>query len=228
MRFLASAVVLLTLTNVSRADETVVAHVEVLELSRTRLRELGINGGFKKMPPPAAPGPWTFAALELGAPLLRDIEKWKSQNAVRVLGAPTLVTASGRLASFRDGDENAVSPRKPGLEIELLPRIEAAGIISADFHGRYTEPLPGQSARAQGVAIPALLKREVTTHCELKPGQTLVMRGPTQASHDNVRARGLRLRRVNQSQPDEVELIVLLRLELAGAANPGQASQSAR
>jgi Flp pilus assembly secretin CpaC len=144
------------------------------------------------------------------------------------LGSPTLQMIDGTLATFRAGDQQPVAApgsaneglpnsQHLGLEVELLPKVEAAGTISAAFHCRYTEPLPGNSGRTKGASVPTLNKREVAIRCELKPGQTLVMHGPVQVS-ESVRTRGLIRGRGAQAKPEERKLIVLLRLELAAAS----------
>lgn len=240
MRTLAGAIVLLTLTNLSLAAEAVVAHIEVLEISHTRLRAFGIDFDWPRTQTTvSAQGGATFSVFEPSSPLLATLEQWKSVGAVRVLGSPTLMTVSGRPASFHAGGEVAipkpgpmgqrtVDHRKIGLEVELLPEIKASGMISTDLLCRYTDPQRGQSVRANGFIIPALLTREVNTGCELKPGQTLAIRGWIQTRQEPFCQMDRRGRRVVQSKANEVEMVVLLRLELAVTANSGEASQQVR
>lgn len=138
------------------------------------------TAGFEEAAPQTAP----FQILDANPLQHPLIKRLRESGAIAILTQPTLMTGSGRPASFLQGGQFAVSSKagdggttvvyKPfGTQLEIVPvslpgqriRLQARLELSErrfDPEGPATVP-------------PALVSRAINTQVELKSGQTVVM-----------------------------------------------------
>ena len=172
----------------------------------------------------------------------------KQKNLGRVLAEPNLVTTSGQEASFLAGGEypipvpsggvsNAITIdyKKFGVQLTFTPTVLDDGKIAMRVNPTVSEIdptlsiayIPGSTA-----AVPGLRVRQVSTHLEVKDGQTFAMAGLLQDVDANIINKfpvlgeipilGT-LFRSSQWQKQETELVVLVTTHLAKPLAPGAA-----
>ncbi|QDU97960.1 type II and III secretion system protein family protein [Lignipirellula cremea] len=187
--------------------QQVVLHVKVVEVSRTKLRQFGIDwalltgndfviqsaagliaaaatsGGTL-----TAAGPNTLSVGVLNGTntvgFLVDV--LRQNNMAKLLAEPTLVTVSGRPASFNSGGEvpipvngglgvTSVEYREFGTQIDFVPIVLGNGNIRLEVRPQITEI--DESLRDATTGSPGFRSRRVDTGVEMRAGQTLALAG---------------------------------------------------
>lgn len=243
--------------------QQVLLHVKVMEVSRSKLRTMGIdwanfNGndfitnraGGILTPPRVDIGTGATGTLTASADTIRFgivdgsnaffgfLEALRSYNLAKLLAEPTLVTVSGRPASFNVGGEFpilvpgglgtvSIEYKQFGTRVDFVPIVLGNGNIRLEVRPAVTE-----RDDASGVnGVPAIRTRWVDTACEMKAGQTLALAGLVQQQVE-AENRGVPLvsdlpwigaafRRV-EHRINEVELLVMVTPELVGPMDPHQ------
>ena len=119
------------------------------------------------------------------------IEALRKDNLAKVLAEPTLVTVSGRPASFQSGGEipiivpqsggNAVVEyRQTGTRVDCVGTVLKTGRIRLELTSTISEVDPSRSIIVQEVSVPGLRTRKVDTAVEMDAGQTIVLCGMVQ------------------------------------------------
>jgi pilus assembly protein CpaC len=178
----------------------VMLQVQVAEVSRSALKDIGVELLSTNPQRLDASGDWTVESSSDVVRLLLMSDDSNLQIAInalqtkglfRSLAEPTLMTVSGKEATFLAGGEfpfpmvtgNALSERVSivfrefGISLKFTPTVLEDGLInlkvapevsSLDFSGGST---------LNGVRIPALLARRAVTEVQLLPGQHLAIAG---------------------------------------------------
>ncbi len=168
------------------------------------------------------------------------LEALRQDNLMKILAEPTLVTVSGRPASFNVGGEIpilvpeslgtiSIEYKKFGTQVDFVPIVLGNGRIRLEVRPRVSEIDPSVSIVLQGIVVPGLRTREVDTGVEMQAGQTLAIAGLVQTRTEAIN-RGLpwvsdvpylgALFRKVEEQTNEVELLMLVTPELVEAMDP--------
>jgi pilus assembly protein CpaC len=153
---------------------------------------------------------------------------------VQVLAAPTLVTVSGRPASFNVGGEFpilipsglgtvSVQFREFGTRVDFVPIVLGNGNIRLESRPSVSEIDNARGVTIGTTTVPGLRTRWVDTAVEMRAGQTLALAGLIQQREEaELRAipwigempwLGAAFRRT-QNVTNEIELLIMVRPEL--------------
>jgi pilus assembly protein CpaC len=183
--------------------QQVMLHVKVLEVSRSKLRQLGIdwasagpdgffvstpagigNGGALQGGVPTAFGDTIRFGIIDDSSFFMFIDALRQKNLAKLLSEPTVVTVSGRPATVNVGGEFpiivpqslgtvSIEYRQFGTRVDFVPLVLGNGRIRLEVRPQVTE-----RDDANGInGIPALTTRYVDTAAEMQAGQTLALAG---------------------------------------------------
>jgi pilus assembly protein CpaC len=198
----------------------------VLEVSRTKLRDLGfdIQGSFELLKP-SKEGK-TFLVREADAEAIDGLmDALKRNNLAKTLAEPTLVTVVGREAEFHSGGEvPVVIPqsgnsetcefRRFGTQIRTTPRLTQDGDMKLELLIRVSELDPSLEALLNGQKIPGFRTRQINTGVEIKPGHGVVLGGLRQTRVEASRGEdGTPVERAN-----EIETLFIVKPKLVPVA----------
>jgi len=182
----------------------VLLHVKVMEVSRTKLRNLGFDwaqistgGSFLSqsvsgiLQPPGtltgnAGATVRFGVLGDGGEFYGFLEALRQNNLAKLMAEPTLTTLDGRPASFNVGGEvpipmqqalgvTTVQYRQFGTRIDFVPIVLDRGTIRLEVRPEVTEIDP--SLRDSVTGVPGFRQRMADTAVEMRAGQTLAIAG---------------------------------------------------
>jgi pilus assembly protein CpaC len=234
--------------------QTVLLHVKVLEVSRTKLRRMGMDWaalfsgdyivqGVNGLVGAAAvasgqlsgAGAVQFAIFDGANQFGGFLDLLRQNNLAKLLAEPTLVTISGRPASFNSGGQipvpvsaglgvTTVQFREFGTNVDFVPIVLGNGKIRIEVRGQITEIAPDLRDAVTGT--PGFRSRRVDTGVEMKAGQTLALAGliqrRTEAENTGLPVlsdlpwAGALFRRVRE-QVNEVELLIMVSPEFVDA-----------
>jgi len=171
----------------------------------------------------------------------------KKNDLGRLLAEPNLVTTSGQEASFLAGGEYPVPVpqsgvgggstvtieyKKYGVQLVFTPTVLDEGKIAMRVNPEVSELDYTNGVQVNGFTIPGLRTRRMTTHLEVKDGQTFAMAGLIKDEDRNIVNKypimgeipilGTLFRSSN-FQHDQTELVVLVTPHLAKPLAPGLA-----
>ncbi len=241
--------------------QQVMLHVQVMEVSRTKLRALGFDWAYFNgddyiiqsvsgliAQAAAAGGTATgtggdtieFGIVNGDNAFFGFLEALRDNSLAKVLAEPTLVTVSGRAASFNSGGEFpilvpqslgtiAIEYKDFGTRVDFVPIVLGNGNIRLEVRPQVSELDSANGVSINGTRIPGLRTRWVDTAVEMKAGQTLALAGLIQ-TRTEAQNRGIPwladlpwagavFRRVEE-QKNEIELVVTVRPELVDALDP--------
>jgi len=239
--------------------QQIMLHVKVMEVSRTKLRKMGFdwalfsgNDGIIQSASGLILGGGVGGVVSSGgetlaATLVNDstsffgfLEVLRQYNMVKILAEPTLVTISGRPASFSSGGEFpilvpqslgtvSVEYREFGTRIDFVPIVLGNGRIRLEVRPTISEIDPTRSVTINSTTVPGLRTRWVDTAVEMNAGQTLALAGliQTQTEVENKGVPWLSdlpwigsiFRRVEEKS-NEIELLILVTPEFVEALDP--------
>jgi pilus assembly protein CpaC len=125
----------------------------------------------------------------------------KQNNLGRVLAEPNLVTTSGTEATFLAGGEYpipvpqsgvgggttiTIDYKKYGVMLSFTPTVLDEGKIAMKVSPEVSDLDFGNAITTSGFVIPALTTRRMSTHLEVKDGQTFAMAGLLRDEDRNV------------------------------------------
>ena len=240
--------------------QTVLLHVKVVEVSRTKLRRLGIDWAYLNSndfivqsassvlnPIATAAGTLTGAGDTVrvgvvgrnGTQFGAFVNALRQNNLAKLLAEPTLITVSGRAASFNSGGQipvpvtsgigggTSVEYREFGTTIDFIPIVLGNGMIKLEVRPEITEV--DQSLRDPITLTPGFRSRRVDTAVEMRAGQTMALAGLLQTRVDSENTGlpwladlpwfGVPFRRV-QETVNEVELVIMVTPELVSPLEP--------
>lgn len=241
--------------------QQILLHVKLMEVSRTKLRRLGFdwavfngNDSFINSTSGLISG-YSLAGGSVASTLGENlafgivndansffgfIEALRQHNLVKVLAEPTLVTVSGRPASFNSGGEFpilvpqslgtvSVEYRQFGTRVDFVPIVLGNGRVRLEVRPTVSEIDPSRSVTINNTTVPGLRTRWVDTGVEMRSGQTLALAGLIQNQVESENRGvpwvsdlpwvGAAFRRV-QEQNNEIELLVLVTPEFVDAMDP--------
>lgn len=243
--------------------QQVLLHVKLMEVSRTKLRRLGFdwatfngNSGVVQsvsgVIATAGIGSGTatgtggesvaFGIVNNGNSFFGFIDALRQYNLVKVLAEPTLVTVSGRPASFNSGGEfpilvpqalgtTSIEYRQFGTRVDFVPIVLGNGRVRLEVRPQVSEIDPSRSVTINGTTVPGLRTRWVDTGVEMKAGQTLALAGLIQNQIESENAGlpwlsdlpwvGSAFRRVRE-QNNEIELLILVTPEFVDALDANE------
>lgn len=243
--------------------QQILLHVKLMEVSRTKLRQLGFdwanfNGddfvvqsvaGLISAANPTAGTVTSTGGDSVAFGIVNDansffgfIDALRQYNLVKVLAEPTLVTVSGRPASFSSGGEFpiivpqslgtvSVEYRQFGTRVDFVPIVLGNGRVRLEVRPQVSEIDPSRSVTINNTTVPGLRTRWVDTGVEMKAGQTLPLAGliQTQIESQNVGLPwladlpgvGAAFRRVRE-QNNEIELLILVTPEFVDALDASE------
>ncbi|MDX1947678.1 MAG: pilus assembly protein N-terminal domain-containing protein [Pirellulaceae bacterium] len=191
--------------------QKVLLHVKVLEVSRTKLRTLGVDwaqlsgGSFVSSATSQilqTPGTLIgnsganvrFGIVDTGS-FYGFVEALREYNLAKLMAEPTLTTLSGRPASFNVGGQvpiplqqalgvTTVQYREFGTRIDFVPIVLGNGVVRLEVRPEITEIDP--SLRDSVTGVPGFRSRTADTAVEMKAGQTLAIAGLVYSREDAV------------------------------------------
>lgn len=240
--------------------QTVLLHVKVMEVSRTKLRRLGfdfanINGddfvisGVSGLISKAATQAGTatgngdtirFGIVDGSNSFFGFLEALRRNNMVKILAEPTLVTISGRPASFNAGGEfpilipsglgtTSIQFKEFGTRVDFVPIVLGNGNIRLETRPQVSEVDEARGVTINNITVPGLRSRWVDTAVEMRAGQTLALAGLIQQRTESEVAAvpwlgelpwiGAAFRRTQETM-NEIELLIMVRPELVDALDP--------
>lgn len=162
--------------------------VEVVEVDETKTKKLGVQWlehlGISEMNVPAV--------LEVGRltrqALFTELHAMMEQGTADLLANPKLVTRDESTATFHAGGEIPYATAgslgtvevafKPyGVNLEILPHLEADGHIQLSLDAEVSGPDDQNSVTLSGNVVPGIRSRRVQTQLTLAPGSTLTIAG---------------------------------------------------
>lgn len=115
------------------------------------------------------------------------LDALEENNIAKVLAQPTVVTVSGRPASFQVGGEvpipvpgsSAYTFKDFGTKLHVLAVAQGGNRVRLEIRSRTSEICDDRSLVVDGNTIPSLLTNECDTACDLEFGQTVALTGLT-------------------------------------------------
>jgi pilus assembly protein CpaC len=235
--------------------QQIMLKVKVMEVSRTKLRRLGINwtyspdgqsfirqtaGSVISASTPIEAPTITLGLVGDAATFNGYINALHKQDLIKLLAEPTLVTTSGRPASFNSGGQFpilvpqslgtvTVQFREFGTRVDFVPIVLGNGSVRLEVRPTISELDNTRGVAVNGTSIPALRERWVDTAVEMKAGQTMALGGliyqRTEAQKQGIPVLGdvpylgAAFRTVRE-EFNELELLVLVTPEFVDAMDP--------
>jgi Flp pilus assembly secretin CpaC len=180
------------LREVTHTPAVVVVNVELLEVSLTGMRKLGIDIANFTEEGVTSPNFTTGGYVGLlgkfvstnGAGAAEFVNVLKRNNLAKTLAEPTLMTVSGKPASLHVGGQFPVPVppesaefRKWGTELDLLTEILGNGKVRLQIRSHVSEPIDDRSIIVDGQSVPSLRSKSCNAACELAFGETFVLGG---------------------------------------------------
>jgi Flp pilus assembly secretin CpaC len=164
----------------------------IIEVSRARLRDLGLHqdGDTAQWASFASTEPSSsgFNASHPPQQVCKLIDLLRERGAAKVLAEPVLVTTAGRTACLVSGGEFPVPVpaaggkfeiefRAFGVKLEATPEVLGDSRLRVDLVAEVSERDFTTSAHVQGIDVPGLTTRRVSTQMEMRFGETVVVGG---------------------------------------------------
>lgn len=246
--------------------QQVILKVKVMEVSRTKLRKLGMdfaifgkNGFFASSVSDLIQNVTTnngsvttsggetidFGIVGHDVQFFGIIDALQRNNVSKVLADPTLVTVSGRPASFLVGgqipvpvpqglNQITIQYKDFGTQVDFVPIVLGGGRMRLEVRPRLSELDYSNSVSIQGTTVPALRVRQVDTGVEMNAGQTLALAGLIQERIDSAKRGlpyvmdlpviGVPFRKVEETV-NEIESLVLVTPDFVDAMDPHEVPQ---
>ncbi|PAY21215.1 histidine kinase [Rhodopirellula sp. SM50] len=227
--------------------QQVLLHTRIMEVSRTKLRELGVDwdwaGDTRSFTSyPAAISASDATNIFQGEEFNAFISALRQQDLVKYLAEPTVIATHGRPARFTVGGripfivpsgqgQVTVSYEEYGTSVDFLPFVVGPGRIRLEVRPEVKEPDESRSLVIAGANVIAFSQRYVETAVELQAGQTFAIAGLLQSRTEaTTRATpllgelpviGTFFRSVRE-QRNDIELLITVTPELVDAMDPYQ------
>lgn len=227
--------------------QQILLHTRIMEVSRTKLRELGIDmtwldGARLVTSTPVGITRQTATNIFSGDEFTMFIRALRQQDLIKFLAEPTVVATHGRPARFTVGGRVpyivpsglgvvSVEYEEYGTSVDFLPFVVGPGRIRLEVRPEVKEPDPTLSIVANGINVTAFKQRYVETAVELQAGQTFAIAGLLQSKTESTTVAtpllgeipliGVFFRGVKERR-NEVELLITVTPELVDAMEPHQ------
>ena len=233
--------------------QQVALHVKVMEVSRTKLRRFGLDWIFTGDNLSIIQGTGSiighetikFSVFGDASQFIGYLEALRQDDLVKLLAEPTLVTMTGRPASFNSGGSFpilvpnglgtvGIEFKEYGTRVDFVPIVLGNGNIRLEVRPSVSELDDSRGIEVNGVTVPGVTDRTVETSVEMKAGQTLALAGLIQTRMEAQKKGvpflgdlpwiGRAFSRV-QERMNEIELLVVVTPELVGPLDPHQVPQ---
>ncbi len=194
---------------------TIQLETQIMEVSRTKLRALGIDWAFANGDDaiastvsglisaqgtafnPTGNQTFTVGVIENGSSFFSAVRALRENSLVKVLASPTLTAVDGRPASFNAGGEIpivvpaglgqvGVQYREFGTRLDYVAKVRGNGRIWLEVRPYVSEIDPSRGVTIQGVSVPGLRSRFLETGVEMGAGQTLALAGLLQVKSETI------------------------------------------
>lgn len=184
-------------------SQVVAIEVKVYEVSRTKLRSLGIDwavlgsrldvvSGFGDLIQNFTTGASTSADQNFRLGVINDnstfnlvINALEKKNVAKLLSQPTLIAQNGRPAEFLSGGEipiqvstglgtNSIEFRPFGTKLDFVPLVHGEGNLTLEVRAEVSEVANDLSSNT---GVPGFRVRRVNTGVPMRAGQTLALAG---------------------------------------------------
>jgi pilus assembly protein CpaC len=229
-------------------------HVKVMEVSRTKLRTMGfdfaatngndflvsrvsglISAADATVGIPVGAGDTVrFGIVDGNNRFFGFLEALRKDNLMKILAEPTVVTISGRAATFKVGGEIpilvpqslgtvSIEYKNYGTQVDVVPIVLGNGRIRLEVRPRVSELDDTRGVVINNIIVPGIRIREVDTGVEMRSGQTMALGGLVQNRVEadtkglpylsDVPYFGAPFRRVSE-KINEIELLIMVTPEL--------------
>jgi pilus assembly protein CpaC len=239
--------------------QTVMLHVQIMEVSRTKLRQLGVDLDFTfgndvvgtrvagttiledgVVRIDATGSQFGVGILDNGNRFLAGVKALQERNLIKIMADPTLVAIDGRPASFNSGGEfpivvpsglgnPGIEFREYGTRLDFVAKVRGDGRIWLEVRPTISELDPANGVTLSSTRVPGLRSRFVDTAAEVRAGQTLAIAGLLQVRTE-AQSSGIpglcdipylgALFRSNREVQNEIELLIMVTPDFAGAMDP--------
>lgn len=179
------------------APQQVLVKLKVCEISRSRMRELGLDlpkglGGNSPATPAAPAAPTgSLWVLEEKKAVLEILDTLREKSLLRMLAEPTIVTVSGRPTCFQSGGQVPIARPAPdgsavlemidfGTRVDLVAIVTAPDRLHLEVRMQVSEIDEAHSVKVGDTLTPAIRMRSVNTGAEIQSGQALLIGGLVQ------------------------------------------------
>jgi pilus assembly protein CpaC len=220
----------------TNAAEKIRVHVRVMELDRTKLRQLGVDfaaieereadqrtlsalsGKSINIPGMPSTGVDDFMFVSMNNQLLGIFDALEKRGVTRVLASPTVVTIDGQEAEIKVGsqlagpNQSAVpgAPQEFGTQLRVKPTLVGNGKVRLEVRPRVCQPNYQHTIVVDGRKLPSCRIREIDTAWEGIFGESFLLTGLVEERTES--------RRVSQTETKEeiheVALVVVATPEL--------------
>ncbi|MEL6104699.1 MAG: pilus assembly protein N-terminal domain-containing protein [Planctomycetota bacterium] len=227
--------------------QQVLLHTRIMEVSRTKLREAGVDwswtdGADRIISRPGELAEASVTNVFAGPEFTTLIQALREQNLIKFLAEPTVVATHGRPARFTVGGRvpyvvisgngaPTVEYEEFGTSVDFLPFVIGPGRVRLEVRPEVKEVDPTLQLQIQGISIPGFNQRYVETAVELQAGQTFAIAGLLQ-SRTEASSRSTPLLgelpvigtffRFVRERRNDVELLITVTPELVAAMDPHQ------
>ena len=161
-------------------EPQVLVHLQVVEVPRDSLPSLGLD--------PAELRNSSLATLSDSDALTASLDTLRQVNKAKLLAEPTLVTVTGRPASFNVGGEipvpviskdgrTSVEFHEYGTRVDLLPTLLRNGRIRLAISPQISVIDNTRSTNIAEFSVPAVRTRAIEAEIEMADGETVVLGG---------------------------------------------------
>ena len=211
-------------------QQHVMIRLTVYEISKSKLRQLGIDFA-QPAPTPlqdvssllkvfAEPGSASKSTLKV-------LDFLQQRGVAKIVANPTLLTVSGQSAQFHQGGEFPIVRHSPdtgatvefrpvGTDLQVMPHVLRNGKIRMELHLNMSEiDQVRTNAKKDGAAINV---HEVETGVEIESGQTIALPGLRRTDAAQALAKVDGEKPPAKDMPSEVETIVLITASVVDAS----------
>ncbi len=225
--------------------QQVLLHTKLMEVSRTKLRELGIDWTFNGNTLSITSTPGAIAANSFQSQIVAGdfnalLAALRRDSLIKLLAEPTVVATHGRPARFSVGGEVPfiiptglgafqIEYKEFGTSVDFLPFVVGPGRIRLEVRPEVSEPDAARGIVSNGIALPAFTTRYVETAVEMQSGQTFAIAGLLQSRTETQTDKipllgempymGVLFRKVRVLQND-IELLITVTPEFVEAMDP--------
>ncbi|MGV3485204.1 MAG: type II and III secretion system protein family protein [Planctomycetaceae bacterium] len=187
--------------------QQVLLHTKIMEVSRTKLRDLGVDWAILGNDANIISAPSGFIDATLQAAVSGSetanarivssdfdvlIRALRQDDLVKLLAEPTVVATHGRPARFNVGGRvpyivpngngsSTIAYEEFGTSVDFLPFVVGPGRIRLEVRPEVTEPDATRGIVTQGTQITGFTTRYVETAVEMQAGQTFAIAGLLQS-----------------------------------------------